>query len=116
MRVTAPVNFADKPTFRYFGDVNNEGNYDENVHSDDAWNENLKEAKLVIVWPLREGEKLTLTMEFSCPPIEKYQWTVGITPNAAHDTKTVILMLSFTLSLGICIIIDIMKITTIVAM
>ena len=42
VRVTAPVNFSDKPTFRRLGDVNHKGDDDENVHPDDAWNENLK--------------------------------------------------------------------------
>lgn len=42
VRVTAPVKFADKPTFGHFGYVNDEGDDHENVHPDDAWNENLK--------------------------------------------------------------------------
>lgn len=43
MRVAAPVNFSDEPTFGGLCDVNHKGDDNENVHPDDTWNENLKD-------------------------------------------------------------------------
>lgn len=57
VRVTAPVNFADKPTFGHFGDVNNECDDNENVHADDAWNENLKKEFQVQIQKLLMSDK-----------------------------------------------------------
>lgn len=60
--------------------------------------------------------ELTLTIEFSEPPISKYQWIVGITPKAAQDTNTAILMFSLILRRGIWAAIEIKNITTMTEM
>lgn len=42
VRVTSKVDFADKPALGYFCNVDEECDNDEDIHSDDTRNEDLK--------------------------------------------------------------------------
>lgn len=76
VRVATPVNFSNEPTFGHFSDINSKGNDDENVHSNDAWNENLKrnesssQSDLKIFqnqWKTHVDHRVFLTAHFEIP-------------------------------------------------